>query len=129
MNLVDSSGWLEYFSDGANATAFERVLTNTENLLVPTLCLYEVFKVVLRERGENEALQAVALMRQGSIVELTAEIALLAARTSLDFRIPMADSVILATGLLHKAVVWTQDADFKDVKGVKYIPRAGKEDK
>lgn len=127
MNLVDSSGWLEYFSEGPNASAFERILTDTENLLVPTLCLYEVFKVVLRERGENEALQVVALMRQGSILELTAEIALLAARTSLDLRIPMADSVILATGRLHGAVIWTQDSDFKNIRGVKYIARSGKE--
>jgi len=129
MNLVDSSGWLEYFSDGPNAAAFESVLINTESLVVPTICLYEVFKVVLRERGENEALQAVALMRQGNIVELTAEIALLAARTSLDFRIPMADSIILATGRLHGAVIWTQDTDFKNIKGVKYVARSGKEER
>jgi len=122
MNLVDSSAWLEYFSDGPNAAAFERALKDADNLLVPTLCLYEVFKVVLRERGESEALQAVALMRQGKVVDLTAEIALLGARTSLDFRIPLADSIILATGRLHGAVIWTQDADFKDIKGVKYIP-------
>jgi predicted nucleic acid-binding protein len=123
MNLVDSSGWLEYFSDGANAAAFEKALTDVDSLIVPTLCLYEVFKVVLRERGENDALQAVALMQQGKVVELTAEIALLAARTSLDRRIPMADSIILATGCLHGAMVWSQDADFKNVKGVKYIPQ------
>jgi predicted nucleic acid-binding protein len=122
MNLVDSSAWLEYFSDGPNAAAFERALKDADNLLVPTLCLYEVFKVVLRERGESEALQAVALMRQGKVIDLTAEIALLGARTSLDFRIPLADSIILATGRLHGAVIWTQDADFKDIKGVKYIP-------
>jgi len=129
MILVDSSGWLEYFADGPNAAAFERVLINTEKLLVPTLCLYEVFKVVLRERGEDEALQAVALMRQGEVVDLTAEIALLGARTSLDFQIPLADSIILATARLHGAIIWTQDADFKDVRGVKYIPPASKEGK
>jgi predicted nucleic acid-binding protein len=123
MNLVDSCGWLEYFSDGPNASTFEKALTDVENLIVPTLCLYEVFKVVLRERGESDALQAVALMQQGKIFELTAEIALLAARTSLDLKIPMADSIILATGHLQGAVIWTQDADFINVKGVKYIPK------
>lgn len=128
MNLVDSSGWLEYFSDGPNAAAFEKVLISGENLLVPTICLYEVFKVVLRERGENDALQAVALMQQGNVVELTAEVALLAARTGLELKIPMADSIVLATGYLHEAVIWTQDTDFKNIKGVKYIPRSQKRD-
>jgi len=123
MNLVDSSGWLEYLSNGPNASAFEKPLADVENLVVPTLCLYEVFKVVLRERGENDALQAVALMQQGKVIELTAEIALMAARTSLDLKMPMADSIILASGYLHGATVWTQDADFKNVKGAKYIPR------
>lgn len=123
MNLVDSSGWLEYFSDGPNASSFEKPLTNPENLIVPTLCLYEVFKVVLRERDETDALQAVALMGQGNIVNLTSEIALEAARISLDYKLPMADSVVLATGRACDATIWTQDNDFKGIKGVKFIPK------
>ena len=123
MNLVDSSGWLEYFSDGPNASSYEKPLTNPENLIVPTLCLYEVFKVVLRERDETDALLAVALMSQGNIVELTSEIALEAARISLDYKLPMADSVVLATGRVCDATIWTQDNDFKGIKGVKLIPK------
>ena len=123
MNLVDSSGWLEYLSDGPNASSFEKPLTNIENLIVPTLCLYEVFKVALRERGETDALQAAALMSQGQIVELTAEIALEAAKLSLEQKLPIADSIVLATGLKCDATIWTQDDDFKEIKGVNFIPK------
>jgi len=126
MNIVDSSGWLEYLSAGPNASAFEKALMNTEALLVPTLCLYEVSKIVLRERGEDDALQVVALMRQARTADLTPEIALLAARISLDFKMPMADSIILATARLYEATIWTQDEHFKNIKGAKYIPAAKK---
>lgn len=123
MNLVDSSGWLTYFADEPNADAFATPLNDTTNLIVPTICLYEVFKVVLRERGEDEALQSIALMKQGILIELTSEIAILAAKTSIDHKIPMADSIILATAHTYEAVIWTEDADFKDIKGVKYFPK------
>jgi predicted nucleic acid-binding protein len=123
LNLVDSSGWLEYLSDGPNAAFFEKPLAVPDELIVPTLCLYEVFKVVLRERGENDAIQAAALMRQNRLVELTGPIALLAARLSLDHKIPTADSIVAATAALHKATIWTQDDDFKNFKDVKYIQK------
>ena len=123
MNLVDSSGWLEYLSDGPNASSFETALTNPENLIVPTLCLYEVFKVVLRQRGETDALQAAALMSQGNIIELTSEIALQAARISLDHKLPMADSLILATARAYRATLWTQDEHFEGMEGVKYVEK------
>jgi len=90
---------------------------------VPTLCLFEVFKVVLRERGENDAIQTAALMQQGRLIELSAPIALFAARLSLDSKIPMADSIVAATGSLLEAVIWTQDEDFKNLKNVKYIQK------
>ena len=121
MNLIDSSGWLEYFADGPNASSFEKPLTDPATILVPTICLYEVFKVVLRERGEDAAFQAAALMSQGHVIDLTPEIAIQAAKTSLDEELPMADSIILATGRTHGAMVWTQDEDFKDLPGVKYF--------
>ena len=124
MNLVDSSGWLEYLSDGPNAGFFEPPLSAPDKLIVPTLCLYEVFKIVLRERGENDAIQAAALMQQGRLIELSAPIALFAARLSLASRIPMADSIVAATGALLEAVIWTQDDDFRDLKNVKYVPKA-----
>jgi len=126
MNLVDSSGWLEYFSDGTNANKFYNPLKDLSNLIVPTISIYEVFKVVLRERGEEDALQAIALMKQGVIVDLTTEISLLAAKRSLDYQIPMADSIILATAQFYEATIWTQDDDFKGIKSVKYFPKKKK---
>lgn len=123
MNLVDSSGWLEYFADGPNASSFEKPLADPATILVPTICLYEVFKVVLRERGEDAAFQAAALMSQGQVIDLTPEIAIQAAKTSVEEKLPMADSIILATGRTHGAIVWTQDEDFKDLSGVKYFKK------
>ena len=118
---MDSSGWLEYFADGPKASVFEKPLLKTDNLLVPTICLYEVFKVILRERGEDEALQAIALMKQGKEVVLDEEIAIHAAKISFDHKIPMADSIILATAQAHEAIIWTLDSDFKKFSGVKYF--------
>ena len=123
MNIVDSSGWLEYFADGPNASFFSRPLAKTSDLVVPSITIYEVFKVVLRQRGESEALQAVALMQQGSVVDLTAEISILAARVSIEYRLPMADSIILATSRAHGATIWTQDSDFEEIEGVQYVAK------
>ncbi|MCK4688974.1 MAG: type II toxin-antitoxin system VapC family toxin [Candidatus Marinimicrobia bacterium] len=123
MNLVDSSGWLEYLSDGKNADSFSTPLNDIENVIVPTICIYEVFRVVLREKGENEALQAVALMKQGNIVDLSFEISIQAARFSIDNKIPMVDSIIYTTGQIYNAIIWTQDDDFKNLPGVKYFPK------
>lgn len=122
MNVVDSSGWLEYFADGPNAGFFTKAVENTSDLVVPTLSLYEVFKRVLQQRGEGDALQAVATMQQGRVMGLTSTLALSAARISLDLSIPMADSVILATAHAWDATLWTQDADFENISGVRYTP-------
>lgn len=123
MNVVDSSGWLEYFADGPNAAFFAPAIEATRELLVPTLSLYEVFKRVLQQRGEGEALQAVALMQQGQVVELTSALALAAAKASIGHRLPMADSIIVATAQAHGAILWTQDADFERIAGVKYVAK------
>ena len=123
MNLVDSSGWLEFFADGPNSKFFDTPLKNVDELVVPTISIYEVFKSVLRQRDESAGLQAVALMKQGQVVELTTNIAMMAAKLSLEHNIPMADSIILFTGRLYQATVWTQDADFKGLDGVEYIKR------
>ena len=123
MNVVDSSGWLEYFADGPNAKFFAPAVEATRDLMVPTLSLYEVFKRVLQQRSENDALQAVALMQQGLVVELTSPIALSAARLSADTKLPMADSIMLATARAHQAAFWTQDADFEGVAGVKFVAK------
>ncbi len=130
MNLVDSSGWLEYFADGPNANEFAKPLKTPSDVVAPTICIYEVYKVVLRQRGSSPALQAVALMRQGRVVELTESIALLAAELSLKHKLPMADSIILATAQTHQAHVWTQDADFAGIANVtvtRRIPSAADE--
>jgi len=124
MNIVDSSGWLEYFADGPNATFFAPPIEKDRDLVVPSLSLYEVFRRVLQQCDETEALKAVALMRRGRTVNLDSRLALDAARLSLDHKLPMADSIILATARAFGAELWTQDADFKDLPGVRYR-RAG----
>ncbi len=123
MNVVDSSGWLEYFADGPNAEFFAPAIEEVSELIVPTISLYEVFKRVLQQRGEGQALQAVAVMMEGRVVELTVEIALEAARLSVAEGLPMADSVMLATARVHGAELWTQDADFEGKRGVRYIAK------
>lgn len=122
MNIVDSCGWLEYFSDGPNAHKFAPPLHDASALIVPAITIYEVFKVVLRERGENGALQAVSVMQKGTVVDITMRLAMAASVLSLKYNLPMADSLILATAQDHQATVWTQDADFRDLPGVKYFP-------
>jgi predicted nucleic acid-binding protein len=120
---VDSCGWLEYFADGPNASFYAPSIEAVDRLVVPTTCILEVFKNVFRQRGENAALQAVAAMEQGSVVDLDASIALAAARLGVEFGLPLADSVILATGRACKALIWTQDADFKKIDGVRYAKK------
>lgn len=123
MNIVDSSGWLEYFADGPNALFFSRPLQKAADLVVPTITIYEVFKVVLRQRTDSDALQAIALMQQGTIVDLTSNISITAAKLSIEHHLPMADSIILATGQIYGATIWTQDSDFKEIHGVRYIEK------
>ncbi|MBS3820009.1 type II toxin-antitoxin system VapC family toxin [bacterium] len=123
MNIVDSSGWLAYFADEPSAEHFLTPLKNPDSLVVPTVTMYEVFKVVLRESGENEALQAVAAMQKGKGVDLTPSRAMEASRLSVAHNLPMADSIILATAKEFGATIWTQDSDFKNMKRVKYFPK------
>jgi len=120
MNLVDSSGWLEYFADGENADFFAASIEDTEHLVISTINIYEVFKRILIQRDEHSALQAVAIMEQGHVIDMSSEIALLAAQISKENKIPMADSMIYATAKASKATLWTQDADFKGLEGVQY---------
>jgi predicted nucleic acid-binding protein len=120
LNVVDSSGWLEYLAAGRNADFFAPAIENTAKLVVPTLCLFEVFKRVYQQRGEGAALQAVALMHQGRLVDLDSTLALAAARISALEKLPLADSVILATARATGAILWTQDADFDGVPNVRF---------
>jgi predicted nucleic acid-binding protein len=121
MNLVDSCGWLEYFADGSNAAFFAPAIENTDELLVPTLCILEVFKRVLQQRGEDAALQAAALMQQGQVIDLDSGTAVNAAKIGQELKLSLADAVIVATARIHRAVLWTQDSDLKDVEGVKFV--------
>jgi predicted nucleic acid-binding protein len=121
MNVVDSSGWLEYLSDGPNAGFFANAVEATSQLVVPTISIYEVFKRLLVQRGESEALQAVALLAQGAVIELDVALAVGAAKVSAEEGIPMADSIMLATARAHCATLWTQDTDFEGLEGVEYI--------
>ena len=123
MNIVDSSGWLAYFADEPNAKYFLPALSDEASLIVPTVTIYEVFKVVLRESSENEALQAAVAMRKGTVVDLTASLAIAASKISLAHNLPMADSIILATAKEFGATIWTQDSNFKNMDSVKYFPK------
>ena len=123
MNLVDSSGWLEYFAEGPNARHFASAVKAPEQLIVPTVTLYEVFKVVLRESGENAALQVCAALQKGTVADLTPRMAIAAGKLSLQHALPMADAIILATAREHGATLWTQDAHFKELAGVKFFPK------
>lgn len=119
-NLVDSSAWLEYFADGPNAEYFARPIEAPAGLVVPSITLLEVFKRLLQQRSESHALQAVAVMQQGQVVDLDAPLALSAAKLGVERKLPLADSVILATARRFGATVWTQDEDFDGLAGVNY---------
>lgn len=123
MNVVDSSGWLEYLADGPNAGFFENAIESTDDLVVPSISILEVFKWVLRERGEGDALQAAALMQQGHVVSLDAALAISAAKLGTDLKLPLADSVMLATARAFNADLWTQDSHFDGIQGVRYTPK------
>jgi len=124
MNVVDSSGWLEYFAKGSNGGFFAPAIQDTANLLVPTICIYEVYKRILNQRDEEDALNVVGWMSLGQIVDLTRDIALQAADLSLEHKLPMADSIILATAQKCDATLWTQDEHFKGLPGVEYIQKS-----
>jgi predicted nucleic acid-binding protein len=123
MNVVDSSAWLEYFADGPNARIFAQPIEATRSLLVPSLSLFEVFKRVSQQRDEDDALRAIAIMEQGRVVDLDRATALEAARLSIAHSIAMADSIMLATAQRHRATLWTQDADFDGLAGVRYYSK------
>lgn len=123
MNVVDSSGWLEYLAEAPNADFFAPAIENTAELIVPSISIYEVFKRVCQQRDETAALRATALMMQAQVVNLDILIALSAAKISIALSLPMADSVILATARAFGATLWTQDEHFKKMEGVRYTAK------
>jgi predicted nucleic acid-binding protein len=120
VNVIDSSAWLEYFADGPNADFFAKPIEKPEQLLVPSITLLEVFKRVTQQRDDSAALQCVAVMQQGEVVDLDAALALRAAALGLRFKLPLADSIVYATAQAGNAVVWTQDSDFEGLPGVQF---------
>lgn len=120
-NVVDSSAWLEYFADSKNANFFARAIENTKQLIIPSISILEVFKHVLRHRSEQAAFECIECMLQGYVIDLNVELSLNAAKLGVTHKLPLADSIIYATGLAHNATIWTQDADFKGLPQVEYI--------
>lgn len=123
MNVVDSSAWLAYFADEPNAQHFASAIEAPDSLIVPSITLLEVFKKVAKQRGEGVALQYVAVMQQGRVVSLDAALALLAATLGTRHKLPLADSIIYATAQQGDALLWTQDADFEGLDGVRFFAK------
>ncbi len=123
MNIVDSSGWLEYFAKGPNTAFFKPIILNTEALLGPTICLYEVYKRIVAQRDEEEALSGMAWMATAQIIDLNQEIAIQAADLSREHKLAMADSIIYATARTFHAILWTQDAHFAGLEGVEFTEK------
>ena len=123
MNVVDSSAWLEYFGDGPNASEFAKVIEDPDGLVVPALTVFEVFKRTHQIADETSALDAVAVMMQGRIIDLDASLAIQAAKTSVETGLAMADSIILATARAEDAVLWTQDSHFEELDKVEFHPK------
>lgn len=121
MNLVDSSGWMEYFSNGPQAESFKKPIEDPKRLIVPSICIYEVFKKTLQFSDEKKALEMVAAMRMGEVVALDDQRAISAASLSHTFKLPMADSIILVIAQEYRAILWTQDADFRVFPNVRYF--------
>ena len=123
MNVVDSSAWLCYFADDRNASLFAKPIEALEELLVPSITITEVFKNILRQRGEPSAIEAIAHMEQGKVLVLDSGLAVDAACFGVEHGLPLADSIIYATARKHDAMIWTQDADFSGLKDIKFYPK------
>ena len=123
MILVDSSGWIEFFTGGANAGKYGSYLEKASQVVTPTIVLYEVYKIVKRERTEEEALLAVAQIQKTRLVPLSESLALAAADMSLELRLAMADSIVYATARAENAELVTSDKDLRALHGVTYLPK------
>jgi toxin FitB len=123
MNLVDTSGWLEYFAESENSEHFENAIQDISKLIVPVIVLYEVFKKIMNDYDENRALLAIGHMKLGKVVEISEDIAIYAAKISLEKRLPTADSLIYATATRYNAIVYTHDEHFSKLPTVKYFKK------
>lgn len=120
MNVVDSSCWIEYLGDGPNASTYAPAIEDTGTLVVPSITVYEVFKRVCRVAGESAAIESIAIMLQGRVLDLDASLAIEAARVSAVEDLAMADAIVLASARAEAATLWTQDAHFEGLSGVEY---------
>lgn len=123
MNVIDSSAWLSYFSGDGNAAFFAEAIEKLPELLVPSITITEVFKNVLRQRGEEAALIVTAHMKQGKVIPLDSDLAMDAAKFGVLYKLPLADSIIFATAHKYDAELWTQDNDFEGLDNVKYLSK------
>ena len=123
MRLIDSSGWLEVFRGGPHADRVARLLADPEEILTPTIALYEVYKVVKRDASEEDALQAVAWMLRTNVVPLGETLALEAADTSLEHSLAMADAIVYATARSRGAELVTTEADLEGLPGVVFLSK------
>ena len=123
MNVVDSSMWIEYFADTGNCDLVADVIENPDDLIVPSITVYEVYKKLLAERTEDEALYAISFMEQGNVIDLDKDLAMSASKISRHYKLAMADSIIYATNIKYNCVLWTQDKHFEGLQSVNYIQK------
>ncbi|MBV6421563.1 MAG: hypothetical protein DAHOPDDO_02838 [Ignavibacteriaceae bacterium] len=123
MNLVDSSAWMEYFADGKNAKHFAPMIQDLKNLVESIINVSEVYKKISQHRDENSAIQAIAVMQQAEVLEITSQIAIEGSKISIQNKIPMADSLIIASARSVGAKIWTQDYNFKGIDNVLFFKK------
>ncbi len=123
MIIVDSCGWLEWFTNGNLADSYERYLVDQKNILMPTIVLYEVYKILKREAGEEKALLAAGYMKNSTVIPLDEELALAAADVALQERLAMADAIIVAAARKNNSKIITSDTDLRGHSSVTYIPK------
>jgi predicted nucleic acid-binding protein len=124
LKVVDSSGWLEFLTDGPLAESYGEHLADLGEVLTPAIVLYEVYKWIKRERTEEEALTVAAQIEKTRVVPVTPALALTAADLSLERRLAMADALVYATAVLHDAELITSDADFAALPRVTYLGKS-----
>jgi len=123
MNVIDSSAWLSYFAGDKNSTSFSKPIESLDTLLVPSITVTEVFKHILRLKGEELALEVIAHITQGKVISLDTQLAIDAGSYGVQHKLPLADSIIYATTMKFNATLWTQDIDFKDLPNVKFYAK------
>jgi predicted nucleic acid-binding protein len=123
VNVVDSSAWLEYFADGPNARFFAPAIEDLKDLVVPSICIVEVFRRMMQQLGPDAALRAAAAMQQGSVISLDLGLAIDAGQIGVERKLPLADSIVFATARALGATLWTQDGDFEGLEDVRYRAR------